>query len=819
MPKIRRLISNYSKGELSPLIEGMPDLAAYFEGGSTMENWLVMRQGGMTRRPGLRFIKEVKNSALDTILLPFEFSVDDAYILEVGNQYFRVYRDREPVLDGPTHVEVATPYLTADLREIHFTQSADILWLFHVEYQQRKISRVSDTEWSIPVQTALPSPSFQADTTFSDILAIGSNSTGSREARNLNATFLNADVGRQIIIGAGRAIITSFVSTVAVVVDVIDAFNQTITAGPNTLSTVGTAATSTAHGLSVNDFVVLTSGAQSGQLRRVAAVGGVDTFTLDAAFGANQTNETWNKIIATDAGDWALRLSPQTTLDPNIKAPVGAQVTLVAGVAAFRSADIGKHIAIYGGIVKITAFDSTTQVRGTIMSELADAENADPSAAAAGTWTLEVVSWSASRGWPRTGEFLQGRLYQAATPSQPTTFWGSRSDDFDNYAIGVTAEDAVEYAMASRQINRIEWLSEKSKAIFIGTSGAEHSAVGSGDNQPLGGDIIPNIEKIASNGCMGVQPIQANKQTLLYLDRSRRRVMAMGWDLQSQNDADKELSVGSEHITESGVRLGPIAYQKRLNPRIYFVREDGTLVSMTFFPEQKIVAFTRLVTEGTFEAVACIPAGGVVSDTAHDEVWVIVKRTVDGQTKRYVELFDESNVHMVAAERPWTSLQTDSAIIISGITGTTVTGLDHLEGLTVDVVKNGSALPQAVVSGGTIVVQDDLVVEDFLEIGLHYDSTFESMRPAVEGQVIEGLPRSWDTLWVRLFASKGGKVQDQDLLYPPDALDTPALFTGDIQVKPNEVVSTDGRVRIVQDQPYPMTVLCHFGECSLGDVD
>ena len=163
MAKTRRILTNWSKGELSPLLEGRPDLAAYFEGASTLENFLILRQGGVTRWPGLRFIKEVKDSTKDTILLPFEFSATDAFILEFGDQYFRVYKNKAPVLSGGVQVEVATPYLEADLRTIHFTQSADVMFLFHALYQQRKVARVSDTNWSISQQMATPPPTFEAD--------------------------------------------------------------------------------------------------------------------------------------------------------------------------------------------------------------------------------------------------------------------------------------------------------------------------------------------------------------------------------------------------------------------------------------------------------------------------------------------------------------------------------------------------------------------------------------------------------------------------------------------------------------------------------
>jgi len=809
MPKTRKIQTNFTKGELSPLIEGQTNLAAYFEGGRTVENFLIQRQGGMTRWPGSRYIAEVKDSSKDTILWPFEFSVDDAYILEIGDQYLRVYRDKAQVLSMGSPVEIATPFAVADIRSIHFTQSADVLFVFHGSYQQRVLSRVSDTSWTLTTFTASPPPSFEDDTDLGDTLAPEANTGTSIQFRAGSGIFLASDVGRQIVSGSSRAVITTFTDSTEVVADILDDFNQSITAGPATLSSVGTTVTSTAHGAAAGDFVQVTSGAQAGQMREIASITDPDTFELVSAFSVDQTTQNWNKIVPIANGSWALRLSPQTTLDPNIKEPVGAQVTLVAGADAFRTTDVGKYIAVYGGLIKITVRDSVTQVRGTLLSEMTETNDANPSAAPAGAWTLETASWSATEGWPRTGEFFQGRLYQASTSSQPTTFWGSRSDDFYNYAIGSTDEDAVEYTMASRKVNRIEWLTENSQALFLGTTGSEHKAVGSGsDNALIGGTTIPSIERLSTNGCQPIQPI-VSRRTIIYSDRSTRKIMAMAYDVDSAGEVDKELSVGSEHVTGSGVRLGPIAYQRRLDPRLYFVTEEGVLVCMTYYPEQKVVAFSRRMTDGTFESVAVIPD----ANGGNDQVWVIVKRTINGSTKRYVELFEDR--HEDLSTRAWTSLQTDCALVYNGASTTTITGLTYLEGETVQIVADGNDAGTAVVSGGQITIPEAATV---VEVGVSYTSTYESFRPAVEQNVLDGLPRSWDTLWLRVVDSLGGSVNGEPIQFAPAALGTPTLYSGDYKVT-GQGWGTDGRITITQSQPYPLTVLAAFGTLAVGDHD
>lgn len=807
MPKAVRLLTNWSKGELSPLIEGRPDLSAYYEGGKEILNYLLLRQGGLVRRPGTRFVAEVKDSTKDTILIPFEFSVDDTFQLEFGHLYIRFYKNgvRIEVLGVP--VEVISPYTDAQLRNIHFTQSADVLFLFHRSHAQRKLSRVSDTSWVLSTILYLPPPSFEADVNLNDVLAYNGVTGTVVEFLTTNMGFLNADVGRLIIAGAGRAIIKNFISARQVQADVFDNFDATrITVGPGVLSSVGIAVTTTAdHGLAVGDHVIIASGAQVGQMNRVVTIPTLTTATLDIAFSMDQNGVDWKKMVPVPIGEWALRNSPQTTLDPDKREPVGTQVTLVAGIAAFRSTDVGKFIFIYGGLVKITVFDSSVQVKGELLSVLSGTTVADPPAAPAGSWTLEETSWSIARGFPRTGEFFQGRLAQASTVAQPTTWWLSVSDDFENYAVGSRADDALDYTIASRRVNRIEWLAD-SVDLFFGTAGAELRAVGDRQGEPLGGDKIPLMERLSTQGCAAIQPGILSKR-IIFVDRSHRKVLTISFSFEEDSFVPLEVTAVAEHITESTIRLGPIGVRQRLDPQIFFVRTDGVLIVLTFFPNEKVVGFTRIVTDGTFEAVSVIPQLAGKSD----QVWVIVKRTINGVTKRYVEYFDADAAEFVA--RAWTSLQTDCVKVYDGAAATVMTGLSHLEAKTVDVVADGSFKGTKIVSGGQLTLDD---AASKVEIGLHYNSKAVTMRPAIEGAIIEGLPRSWDKVFVRLDKTIGGHLNGERLQYQPSDLDVLGLFTGDRDVT-GQGWDTVGRITVEQRDPYPMSVLAVFGTLSVGD--
>jgi len=712
----------------------------------------VLRQGGARSRPGTRFVAEVKHSTKDTILIPFQASVAASYMLEFGDTYIRFYKDKAPILSGGIPVEIASPYTEAQLRNIHFTQSVDVLFLFHPDVPQQKLSRISDTSWTILPAVYDPPPSFEDDTDISGgtVTLTPAATTGTSVIFTASAAvFLAGDIGRQIIYGSSYATIVAF----------------------------GASAGDTA---SPNDHV------RADILATFPGTGPIP------------------------AGDWLLRLSPQVTLDPDKKEPVGTQVTLVAGGNAFRAADVGKFITIYGGLVKITQFDSVTQVKGEIKSVMAGTDDANPAAAPAGAWTLEIESWSTTNGFPATGEFYQGRLGQARTPKQKTSFWLSQSDNFDGYAVGAEADRALEYTIASRALNQLEWIADNID-MFIGSAGSEHRVTSGRENEPLGGDVTPLVTRITGHGSASIQPVVIGRRTI-FVDRSRRKVLLIGFDLEEDGFDTPEITGLAEHITASGIRLGPSAFATRPDPRIYYVREDGQAITLTYFKNEKVVGFTRLTTEGTFESHGVIPQVA----PSPDQVWALVKRTINGVTKRYVEVFDEDASEL--AGRAWTSIETDCAKVydLAGTPTTVLTGLGHLEGKTVDVITDGSYRGTKVVASAQITLTE--AASETAEVGLHFDGTLTTMRPAVEGMMVEGLPRSWKKLWARVLNSMGGKLNGIELVYPTVPLTTRPLYTGDVEITTYAVTDTDGAVTLLRDKPYPMTVLALFGEVEFGTL-
>ena len=144
------IINTFNAGELSPFLYGRTDLGKYTSGCRTLENFLVTPYGPAKRRPGTEYIADTKTHSDKARLIPFQFSVEQAYILELGDQYIRFYRDGTQIETGPsTPYEISTPWALADLFLIQFVQSADVMYLVHPDYHPQKLSRTSDTSWTL----------------------------------------------------------------------------------------------------------------------------------------------------------------------------------------------------------------------------------------------------------------------------------------------------------------------------------------------------------------------------------------------------------------------------------------------------------------------------------------------------------------------------------------------------------------------------------------------------------------------------------------------------------------------------------------------
>ena len=266
----------------------------------------------------------------------------------------------------------------------------------------------------------------------------------------------------------------------------------------------------------------------------------------------------------------------------------------------------------------------------------------------------------------------------------------------------------------------------------------------------------------------------------------------------------RNLTLLAEHITKGGVV--DWAYMSSPFPIIWAARADGTLLGMTYEKDQEVYAWHRHPMAGAVESVAVIPGA------YQDELWMVVRRTINGVTKRFVEFLTEFD---------WGSDQEDCFFVDCGLTydggpATTISGLDHLVGATVQILADGALVPdQVVAAGGSITLETAASV---VQVGLQFISDLEPMdleAGAMEGTA-QGKKKRIHEVGIKLYQTGCGLVgPDADRLDEiitrnmNDPLGSPPpLFTGDYELAFPGGYSTAGRILIRQDKPLPMTVLC-----------
>jgi hypothetical protein len=371
-------------------------------------------------------------------------------------------------------------------------------------------------------------------------------------------------------------------------------------------------------------------------------------------------------------------------LDDNITATtlgtsahtVGSGVTLTASAitginsnTGFQSTDIGRLVSFRDGYGEITAFTSTTVVTITIIKDMG-------STSASTDWSLGA--FSDTTGYPSCVTFYEQRLVFAGTEAQPQTLYFSRSGDYENMDENrggtIADDDAIIYTIASNQVNAIRFLSA-TRTLIVGTVGGEFSVSGGGSDDPVTPTNIL-IKKQSNHGCANIDAIPVGNVTL-FLQRAKRKIRELAYNFDVDGYVAPDMTILAEHISESGVN--EMSYQQEPNQIIWGVREDGQLIGLTYQREQQVVAWHRHIFGGAFSTgtAVCETIATIPTNDKEYQTWVIVKRTIDGVTRRYVEYLNQFDFD----EDDDTSFNfLDSQLSYDGSATTTISNLDHLEG-------------------------------------------------------------------------------------------------------------------------------------------
>lgn len=823
---------NFTSGELSPRLKGRVDLDQYRGGLETMENFTPMPHGGCQFRQGFHHVYEVKDSADDTRLIPFQFSREQAYILEFGDQYVRFFKDHgiivgdhiavgnggfetagtggfsiwvETVGDGAiartvdetAWEEDAHATLTAGATGntkiantvIHGLSATDVATLrFYTRspdgspgrygvYDNQNTSYivagstgVTSSEWTLfEIQFGIPSGCTSVN------IELNCPATNTHEAEFDWVTFHNDQVPLEISTPYAHEDLAELQWTQSA--DVLYLVHpdyqprklnryshyewelETITfVGPNTVKNGGMDADAfwkKGTGWDISTGVAICDGTQTAN--------------------SDLHQEDVNEIGVSYTVKFTVLNHSAGSLTPYCGTTAGTTVSANGEYEQTITQAGNDHFYLRADSAFIADVDDV-EVTTTMFDDTDD--------------------------YPRCVTFFEERLFFAATNNQPQTIWGSESGNYQTFVGGVDDDDSIQYTIASDQVNVINWLSP-STSLIVGTAGGEFKM--DGGSEPIVTPSAVSVQSVSTNGAAeGIKAVRISN-VILFVQTAGKKLIEYKYDFKEDSYIGTNLTLISEHITGDGI--SEIAYQREPDSIVWGVRpEDGTLVSMTYERNNEVIAWARHTVGGVdaeVKSIACIPS----PDGLQDDLWAIIERTIDSSTVQYVEYLD-AEAHGMDSFLKWDGSPTD-----------TFTGADHLEGEEVVIIGDGALYPSETVSGGSFTIdgEDASVVY----AGLSYDGELKTNKPNVEGQEGHsyGFIKGWNRIKLMVYDSLGGEINGQDLLLvdPQDKMGQgPNMYTGMLDVTE---CGWDDEAQIVIKQiyPFPFTLLMITGSLNIAE--
>jgi len=820
MARVHPFQTNFTSGEISPKLFGQVDFKKYNNAVETMENMIVFPQGGTTRRYGSRFVCEVKNSANATRLIPFEFNIEQSYILEFGNLYIRFYKDNGQITEATKTVTAITKANPAVVTvSSHGYSNGDHIWLNDVggmtEVNARRytIANVTTNTFELSGVNSTNYTTYTSGGTAAKVYEITTEYTSSQLSEIQFAQ--SADVMYLVHPSHEPTKLTRTGHTNWSISDVD--FEKGPYLDENTTSTtLTTSATTVGTGRTLTASADLFASTDVGRLVKVKGGHGKITGFTSA------TVVTYEIFTAVGTGsatkEWQLGAYSNTTGFP-------------------RAVSFFEQRLLYGGS---TNFPQTIWASQSGLYDNFDEGDAD--AADAFIYTIAANKVNTIRWLAPSKDLIVGTAgseYKVGRPTgeplkpdnvniaQQTTYgvYPARPIQIGNVILfiqrqqkkirefyykfeddaysapdmtilsehitgnGITEvdfaqepdsvywairEDGVFLGMTyQREENVVAW----HRHIFGGKTGSATVTVTDYANIPVGSRIV--LTK--SDG----SKVTFTSETA----GSSSPSSSLGFrpNINNNTTADNIFTAINAHADFTVA-----------NPAANIVTITETSPQATGLLTVETTDSTRLAvtseTHSKAKSVASIPEGG------EDQVWVIIERLINGSTVQYVEYLSST------------------ANMDSYLTGTvnssstSVTSLDHLEGEKVQIVIGDAVYPPQTVTNGAITV--DIPTElstKTIDVGLGFTSTLKTLKPEFGGQAgtSQGRKKRYNEVMVRFLNTVGATINDDQLPFRSSA--TPMgqnipEFTGDKRVT-NLGWDRDGQITVKQTQPLPMTIL------------
>lgn len=754
MPKSNSIQTGFHGGEFSPLLEGQVHAERYKVGLRTCLNYLPLLQGPLVRRPGTKYVTNVKDSANPPTLVPFVFNQTQSYVLEFGNNYIRFFTNNGQIItssnafkvaglalspgitvpnltfnairDTPNPqfnetiqtssvvasgsiLELVSPYSVSDVPSLKYTQNGDTLYITHPSYAPYKLQRAGTQSWIIkPLQ-------------FQDgpYLQLNSYKTIGDSAR---VTLIPSGLGPIINLTTGSSnLVYGAVNSAGLIHITTKAPHGYLTGDKVFISGVpGTTEANNSMSSAIQSYWTI-------------GVSGSSTFDL---FGSTFSNTITGSSGVVQPALFTMASGGASAASPPVWNDASLNKLRVFGLINNNGS------RYWGTITSVTNPGLATALLGGLNL---------PDVTPATFWQLGA--FSLGNGFPRATCFHQDRLVLAGPTNYPLRIDGSETGSYEIFAasgstLQVADNNAISFNLLSEQSNPIMWVKSSAQGLLAGTQTTEWSVTPNSQTAALTPTNV-NATTTSFYGSADVDAVQTGNATL-YVQRAQRKVREMNFFFQIGTFRSTDLTEISEHI--SVPMITKLAVQKETLPVVWAIRSDGLLLGMVYNRDDLTIkaGWARhqlggqsdsAGTNPLVKSIAVIPASPTAASgqvpaskytTGYDEAWLVVKRaTLSGSTFCSVEYmakpYDESFVQEDAFFGDCGATY-DTNLSISGITNASsaiVTSVTH--GLSngdqiriVNVVGLNSSVVD--INGNTTIT--NLVNENTFVVGSSLANTF-----------------------------------------------------------------------------------------------
>ena len=767
MAIMRTMQPSFTAGELSPALWARVDLAKYASGLKIAKNIFIHPHGGASNRAGFQFVAETRGSGIARqIPFIFDAATNQTYDLVFTDLKLRIYRAGSPILNTAktiTGITKANPGVVtsaahgyANGQEIVVT---GIAGMTELNGRNFIVANVTTNTFTLKDMYGVADDT----TNYTAYSSAGS----ARSLYEVTSPYAEADIGNLVVAQDKDVMFITHVKYAPRKLSRLADDNWTI----GTVTFAPTLAAPSAP-------TVTTPGDTSG-----------DTGYTPTAYYYSIA------VISSANGDESLP-SPATGVTNDLDLAGGINRiswSAVSGASRYIVYKYDNGLAGYIGATTALQFDDEN-----ITADLAQApQEANNPFAGAGDY-------------PRCVTFFEQRLGFAGSENNPSAVWLGQTGNYENFgsATPATASDAIIFSIRSREKNEIRGIVPL-RGLGVFTSAAEWMVTGGSQDFISPSQIVTRPQSY--RGMAYVQPVVVGNVVLF--PQSRGGVIRdFSYDFATDAFTGSDLTILARHLFE-GRSIKAWAYAQSPHSIVWTVLDDGSLVSLTYMREHEVWAWTRHETDGTFEDVTVLPEGD------EDVPYLIVKRTINGQTKRYIE-----RLHTREFSSASGAFFVDSGLSYEGSPVTTVRGLYHLEGKTVSVLADGNVVKGLVVTDGAITLPN---AASTVHAGLGYEALLKTLDidlGMVKGLgTVQGRYKSVGEVTLRVEDTRGifvGPREDRLTEWKQRqyenwdaAID---LFTGDFSITPTGDWTRGGTVFIKQTDPLPMTILAILPDLALG---